>query len=120
MKIVVDREESLDKVLAFLRGRARGTFVINTQLMSDLLQKLSEYAKEKSVNIRLVFRDGPNLYEVLITASGAFIGACLGFILLGVPGIVIGSAIGAVAAYRVAHEMRFSRVNEVEMELVLA
>jgi len=121
MKIIVDREESLDKVLAFLRGRARGTFEIDTQLMSDLLKKLSEYAKEKGVNIRIIFRDGPHLvYEVLITASGAFLGACLGFVLLGLPGVVIGAAIGAVAGYKVAHELNFSPMNGVKTELVLA
>lgn len=101
MSIQISTIGDISKIIAFIRGCAKGDFRVPPALVDEVLKQLRRYAKEKNVSIDFILPSGERV--VVFTAYGATLGAAAGYIVANFPGALAGAALGSIAGYCAAH-----------------
>lgn len=97
----ITQEKDLKKLEAFLRGNAHNKFLVAAELGELLLEQLKNFCEKHEVSIEVCDPDGTKI--ALFTAAGTLLGIGAGFALAGVPGALVGGALGVFAGYSAAH-----------------
>lgn len=119
MSIAINSVEDISKLLAFVRGVAKGKFRISMFLLKKTIKELEKYAKDKKITLELVDASGELIIK--FTRYGAYLGAAAGFLMGSISGALIGAAVGASLGY-LAAQVRITisvldNQNEFELNL---
>jgi|RifCSPlowO2_12_1023861.scaffolds.fasta_scaffold200398_1 uncharacterized membrane protein len=100
--MVIKIEDVMDvaKLIGALRLMVKGEYVVSKDVIATVINRLQQFAKENGVSIKVQSPSGNRILE--ITATGAVIGAMVGFYFAGVPGACVGAAIGAGLGFSAA------------------
>jgi hypothetical protein len=102
MTINIHDIADIDKLLAFLRVRARASFDIADGLLQELVSRITKWARNNDFRVRFVIPDAAP--AAALTGAGAACGLAAGLLagLAGLPLVAAGMA-GAAAGYAAAH-----------------
>lgn len=99
--IRISKVTDISKLFAFIKVNANGKFVVQKEVLEELFRQAEDFARNHNVSLELISPSGERV--AVFTATGAVLGAGLGFYVAGIPGVLIGGAVGAIAGYACAH-----------------
>lgn len=101
MNIEINSEEEICKLLSFVRVLAKGTFKFDLERMDNILEALSNLAKNNNLQITII---NPSDEQVIaFTSAGIIAGAALGYAVASIPGIIPGAIFGGTVGFSLAH-----------------
>ncbi len=97
----IDDAADIAKLIGALRLMVKGEFVVSKDVLSEVLQRLRQFARENGVSIKIQSPSGERILE--ITAVGTVVGALVGFYFAGGLGACLGAVIGAGVGFTMAN-----------------
>lgn len=101
MTFTIKDAADIGKLIGMIRLAAKGDISIAVELLDEVLARLSRFARENGISIKIVTPTGEHV--MVFTACGAIAGAAGGFIVGALPGALFGAVAGAAAGYFAAH-----------------
>jgi hypothetical protein len=101
MAFKIDDVADIAKLIGALKLMVSGEFKISKDVLKDVVVRLHRFAKENGVTIKIIDPSGERVLE--ITAAGIAMGSIIGLYFAGIPGALVGAAIGGIAGFSIAH-----------------
>lgn len=106
--IYVNTVQDVHKIAAFLRVNAKVAFEIAEELIPELRKMIEEFTRTHRVRVEIVDPSENRIF--FYSGSGLLIGGGVGMALFGVPGLVVGTGVGALLGHELAHiRIRFEQ-----------
>lgn len=99
--IIIDSQEAITKLIAFIKVQAKARFNIDPELMEEIMSTLWRMAKESGITIEII--DPENKRIAYLGAGGVIVGAAIGYAVGSIPGAVVGAVAGGLAGCAMAH-----------------
>ena len=101
MKFNIDSAARISTLLAFIRAAAKGEFKVSKELIAEVMERCSEFARKHGIQIHVKGRVPQQLLTYI--SVGAAIGAAAGFVLGAGAGAVGGALAGAAIGAALSH-----------------
>lgn len=101
MTIEINDASGINKLLAFLRVNAAGTFHVSPSAKDLMMHAAREFAQQHRIKITVI--QSSKSEKIGWTSTGALTGMILGLQFGGIQGAGVGLVIGCVAGYAIAN-----------------
>lgn len=101
MAVMINDDDDISKLLAFLRARSPAEFHVAIDIAEKLICSIRDYAICNNIRVELCTPDKEKI--IVFSAAGAFAGAGIGFLMGSFPGMAIGFGVGCLSGYAGAH-----------------
>ena len=101
MKLNIDSAARISTLLAFIRAAAKGEFKISKELIAEVMERCSEFARKHGIQIHFKGRMPQQLLTYV--SVGTAIGAAAGFVAGGGAGAAVGALAGAAVGAALSH-----------------
>ena len=101
MKVEIRNANDLKKILAYSKTTSKIVFDLVNQDWGWLHEELKKLSEEYGVKLEIVEPDPKEQKELMILLG--IVGGTIGYVVAGIPGIIIGGVAGACSGYALSH-----------------